>query len=429
MGLRRKGAAFLLAVTVAVLAAVLPVGAEERAGEAVLSLTLQDCYDRALAHTHKLVELDKQFDTLWEQHNDQVEFSRTIQDQMDLLERYRQLYEKIEVGGYTLTVEDQYNLIMYKAMFGERPPEYTPEEMFNKYIKLRDFPHYSLWSAAQNVKTAKEFTAASIKAGVKGLFDSIIDLEETLTLQNGLLVSLMEQNKQISAKFKLGIASELDKYVSDVGIEQQRLTVASLQRSISSLKISLNSQMGLSLNREISLNTNRFGSLPQMKWTLDQHMEKALTNRYEILTSKLDLQVKQREYDILKQYIPYDFHPDHMEAKQALDEKRIAYDEAVETVTQDITQGYKDVLKKRKAVDTAEKKRVNARKNFAAILKQYEKGLMDYAALMNMEVSVTRAEIECKKAARDYNHAFLKLDTACGIGPGYMNSVTNQGGK
>jgi hypothetical protein len=385
-------------------------------------LTLEYFYTKDINKTHQPTVMDQQIDSLWKQENDLMEASNGIQQQLDLLDSYKRLYEKREKGT-TLTFEEQGEFLGYQYMFGLKPPEYNSEEMFNKFIKTRDLPHYSVWAAIQNLKINKDMLLSSVKIGVKQLFDGIIDIQDTLALQEELYGNMQKQNAQMLLKYKSGMVSEINKYISDVSLEKQRLSNEKLKRTLDNLKMSLKQQLGISLKQDIVLKPYDNEKGIKLLSDYPNYLDKALKNRMEIVTSKMDLQVKQREADIIKQYFPNELLSERLEADQALEDKTIAYKDAVNKVTADITSGFKDVqLKKSDFYIAVGKYQSSEKKNKDAEL-QYAKGLISLADFWNVQLAFTQAKLGYNKAMRDYNNALYKLDTACGIGPGYTTGM------
>lgn len=385
-----------------------------------ITFTLDDCMNKAVDYSHQTAVLEQQIEDLWKQQNDLMEMSNAVQQQLDLLARFEGLYEKRE-NGITFTLQEQGEFLGYQYMFGLKPPEYTQAELFNNFIKNRDFPHYSVWATVQNLYTNKTATVASIKMGVKQLFDSATDMQDSLLLQQELYDNMKKQNEQMLAKYKNGLVSEINKYISDVSLEKQRLSIEKLKRSLANMKMSLKQQIGILLQQEIVLDpyNNSKGIKPFN--TYSTYLNQALKNRFEILIAKMDLQVKQREDDIVKQYFTNELLSERMDADQALEEKDIAYKEAVNNVTADISSGFKDVQLKKSNFHISVAKLQNEERRYKDAELKYNKGLISIADLWNAEISSTQARVSYNKAMRDYNNAVYRLDAACGIGPGYTS--------
>lgn len=387
-----------------------------------VTIALDECLTKAVDISNQPELLDKQIKDLWEQENKMMETSNAIQQQLDMLERYKQLYKKWTTGG-TMSPEDQYDLMIYQAMFGERPPEYTSQEIFDKYIRNRDFPHYSIWASAKNLEKNKELAIYTIKTGVKQIFDGIIDLQDALVVQQKLYENMSKQHNQMLLKYKAGLISEIDKYASETSLEKQKLIVDKLKRSLENSRMTLKRQLQIPLKQEISFKSYGNSINNSSELTYQDYLKKALESRAEVLTAKMDLQVKQREDDIMKQYISCEVVDERMEAIQALEDKKIAYTEAVNKVTADITYGFKDVKFKLANMNLSLTKFQSSDRSLKNAQLQYDKGMISLSMLWNVEIENMQAKLTYEKAVRDYNNAVYKLETACGIGPGYKSGM------
>ncbi len=383
---------------------------------AQIVLTLNDCMDRAVEYNHQGAILEQQIDELWKQHNKLFEMSHAIQKQLDTIDRYTKLYEKST--SKSLTIEEQGELLMYESIFGPKPPVYSSSEMFEQFIKNRDFPHYSIWGNIQNLTTSRKLIDTSVKTGVKQLFDGIIDMQDAITLQEQLYDNMKKQNEQMLVRYGKGLISDVDKYISDCSLEKQRLSIEKLKRNIDNMKMVLKQQIGVPLRQEIKLSYNEKKGI-KLANTYATYLKKALDERSEVFIAKMDLQVAQRENDIMKQYITNELLAVRMESDMALEEKRIAYDEAVNNVTLDISSGYKDVQVKLSDFYVSIEQFQNAEKQYKEAEMKYKNGMISLSDIWNFDISYTQAKIGYNKAMRDCNNALYNLETACGIGPGY----------
>ncbi len=384
-----------------------------------LILTLDECMDKAIAYNHHDEILKQQLEDLWEQHNELFAMSHAIQEQLDVLDRYEFLYDK-SIGDLSLTIDEENELLAYQTIFGPKPPVYSSTQMYEQFIKNRDIPHYSVWAAIQNIETSRRVISASIESGVKQIFDGLIDMQDMLTIQEQLYENMKKQNEQMLTRYNKGMVSEINKYMSDCALEKQKLSIDKTKRSIDNMMMLLKQQIGIPLNQEIELSYVKAKGVKQAN-TYNTYLNKALSNRNEILTAKMDLQTTKRENDIMKQYITNELLVERMESDMALDEKQIAYDEAVNNVTLDISYGYKDVQLKFSNFFISIEKLQNAERQYKEAEMRYEKGLISLADLWNVEISYSQAKLEYNRAMRDNNNAVYKLNAASGIGPGYAS--------
>lgn len=412
-----KKLALLLLLLIALLSIPINSNADDSGG---ISLTLEECMDRAVVYSHKVVVLEQQMRDVKKQQKKAQEMSDDIQEYLDSMDSYKRLYER-QKDGDTLTVYEKYELLRYQYTFGFTPQSYPLQEMYEKFIKNRDLPHYSAGASYQNLKTNGDVLSSSIKMTVKQLFDSIVDMQDAIFLQKQLYANMQKQNEIMLVKYNKGQVPEINKYLSDCELERQRLTIQKLNRSLDNMMISIKQQIGVTLQQELVLKYDNTEEIKETK-SYNALLNDALSNRSEVLITKMNLQVKQREDDILKQYFLDGQTIERVDSLTALEEVRIAYDEAVNSVTSDIYSGYSDVKLKQHNLRIAKVRLQNAEQQYKETLLKYEKGLISLTELWNIEITKVQARFDCNKAIRDNNNMVYKLEVASGIGPGYSAS-------
>lgn len=381
-------------------------------------ITLEQAITKTIANSHSLDELDFQINSMWIQRNDLLESAMQIQSVLDDIENYRDLFDR-KNSDEGLSILEQKQLVMYIEIFGPRPPEMSSAELFHTYIKSRDFPSYSIYGAYENACTNRKLTEASIKSGVRKLYDSILDMQDTINLQQQLYDNMLKQHEQLEKKYATGYTSSIEIYLSENSLNQKELDLYKIKRSLENLKMSLKKMMNIPLNEDISFLPYSNTKIYYKQDTYNIYLNRALENRSEILIAKMNLKVKERELSIMKQYITNEQADERIEAQLAYDEKKIAYDEAIGLVQADIYSGYNDVISKKVNIDITKKKYENAQKQYKNEQICYNDGLISNATLINMQIALTQAKIEYNDAIRNYDSALCRLDDASGIGPEY----------
>ena len=125
----------------------------------------------------------------------------------------------------------------------------------------------------------------------------------------------------------------------------------------------------------------------------------------------------------MKQYIRDELSTDRWEAQLSYEEKKMAYDEAIENVKSDIYDAYKSLLQKQEEVRIAQSKKSNAELQYDRTKRLYNAGLISLSDLMASEITLYQEKISLIQTVRDYNFCLYRLELACGIGPGFSNSM------
>lgn len=425
MSAKLKSILLLLITTVLVMSSFnsYAVEADNDSFSELLTLTLNDAVSKGLEYTNRIRVTDRALEDMWEVHVTLTDSSKEIQDHLNRIEDYSRLYDKLHNKHQQLTLEEiqQYSMFMY--MFGPTPPSISREEMFFSYIKNRDFPHYSYWAEVKKATANRDVLIETISLSIRQLYDGALNLQDAQEMQKELLKSMVKQNKMLHLRFEKGLVSKSELDISDINLQQQELNIKKLERSRDNAIMSLKRQTGIPMKQKITLKSYVTGGKIKAPDSYDKYLEKALASRLEVMSVKLDLQVKQRELDIMKQYLTNELLLDRLDAQQSVDEKSLAYNEAVDNVTSDLYEAYKSVLRKQNEIKIAERRKVNAETQLKKAVLQYEQGMIGSDVVSNVETSLCQTKIAYNQTIRDYFYQLYRLELASGIGPGYNLGV------
>lgn len=406
-----------------------------------LVLTLNECIDKAVSNSNQIPGMDITVRSL-ERLKDQLEKGK--KDIENGLVAYQALYlkkaaydarkfilendldgltdaDKLELEAMALSAAEAEMLAQMGTMYGMYgivPPvfSFSESQKFKVLVKGFDFPYYELEAQIHNLGVTKETLKNTVKQGMRQLYDGILSLNEGLTLQEELYRVQEKQNAEMLEKFKEGQVSELDVYTSQTGLEQTRLGIDKTRRTIENMEMTLKRQTGIDITRRIELKPYE-GRIKE-PLSYDEYLDKALEERSEIVTVKKELEVKNKEFDITKQYITDTSSLDWQEAQIGVNEKNLSLVVAVRNVTVDIRTKYNDVLEKKAAIEAARQKEINARNQYAQLMDRYEQGdaSITQLVLLNANVGLIQAETAYKKALRDYDSALYSLELASNEG-------------
>lgn len=389
----------------------------------ILTLTYNDAIDMAEANTHNTTVMDQNIDKLWDAYNAQVSRWNSMNQQLETFTDYEKLYNK-KNSGIALDTLEQLQFNIYVSIFGTTPPQISLVDKYNNYIRVGEFPCFQIYASVENLRTQRKLFKSSLAVGIRELFNSIMELHNELKLQMELYDIMVAQNEQMSKKFDAGLLSEFDRYSSDISLEMQKRRVNILTRNIDNLEMSFKSQIGVPLTQKITLTTGNDKLAVALYSSYSSYLRRALENRSEILIAKMNISVRERELETTKEYLKNDKLTEVIDAQIAFDEMNTELDNAINAVTVDITNGYKDVVSKHNSIRLAISNNNNALKQYNNAEQLYQKGLISHMDFLNYKSALNQAKIDYINAVYQYNNAVNKLDSASGIGPGY----SSQGG-
>ncbi|MCY6485234.1 TolC family protein [Clostridium aestuarii] len=426
-------------------------------------LTKQKSVDMALNDNHKISKLDFMMNSIVRQFNNSKKLSDNMDDILDAIDDYEELYKKnkknldkikeiekeldqIQVleqkqnEGQTLTQEEQekiakkselqaekdklelspkeeVELETYQKMFGSEPPDYTEEEKFQRFIKPRDFTWYALQGAITQLKMAKTCTEEAIKSGVEQIYDGLLAMEDGLKFQQELYDTQNKEYHQLLIKFENGQVSKLERDVAEIELKKLELSISSFEKQVDNMKMILKQQLGLQASQDVEIKEESKFQKKPLKY--DFYLNKALKERAEIESAKIDLDTKQRELDITDDYIDDD-EIEWKEVHKNLTEAQMNLDTAIKSVTKDTRKKYMHMLDAKENIDLKYKNLKNMEKMCKDIKVYYEQGMAPISKLWDTEVGYNNAKVDYIKAIRDYKSALNQLETASGIGSSYL---------
>lgn len=308
---------------------------------------------------------------------------------------------------------------------GMNPSNLSLEEQYIHIVKPLKFQWMELDTSIDNTSMNGAAISNTIKNGVRTIYDNIQSLEDSIKIQDESLI--LQQKKYDTAKLKFdnGQISELDRYSSEVDLKKAALTRDTSVRNKDNLYLLLKRQMGTNLKQDLELKP--YDSTPSDLKLLGsgEYLNKALSNRYEILSAENNLDLKQSEFSIMEDYISYTSSPYYEEAQDSVQECSFALRDAINNVTRDIKLGYADALKKQRAVNSASQKVDSALRRLDEYKLRYQLGAINDTVLKDTEISYEQAQAGYKKAVMDFNTALYKLNMASGIGPSYFSGGIN----
>lgn len=392
------------------------------AGSDVLSISLSDAMRRAKESSTAIEDINDSLEDIWDQRNEMLELKDQMQTALDGLERFEELYNKKYVDKEALTPQETGELTVYQNIYGDKPPEYSNQELLDKYIKNRDFPHYQLWTSYYQLKNQRDLTPIQLEMSVKELYSNVLSLDETLKTQLQYLENLKSQYESAKEKNTLGTISEYNLLKAKNDYLTQELMVKEIERNKTILEFSFKQLIDVPLEQDIVLSSNMANFQQIDLEGLDFYEEQALNNRMEVLNAKAEYEMEKREADIIKEYLSnpltsdrLQYDADAIDAKNALEEAKIA-------VKTDVTTAYFDTLEAKDnyliELDNY-KSGVNDLKDKRQL---YNLGMLDKNSFEMVEFSFTMTKNTLISSRRNYELKYSKLVNASGLGPSVQGS-------
>jgi outer membrane protein TolC len=238
----------------------------------------------------------------------------------------------------------------------------------------------------------------------------VLEYEEKVEIEKISVEQSKENLEMVKNKFSLGDASELDVMQAEVGLSQAELNLTQAENGLTIARMNLNYVLGLPLNLSVKL-TDTF-SLEPLEITLEESIQKALKNRYEITQTqdslefaKLKLSLKQNEYT------------SEIEKKKAeieLEKEEGNLEQVMKTIPLEITSLLLGLKEKEVNVQITKKEAEEKKESYRIAQAQYRAGLITTSDLLDSQIELTQANINALEALFSANLAKRQFIKALG---------------
>lgn len=311
--------------------------------------------------------------------------------------------EKLKEAGYAeddlspkdLSVQDYYDTFQY----GKIMPPIIARDMLSK----------------ANLQREVVFTAIDVK--VKQGYDNLLYAEEGLALTQKLYDTQLKEYNQFLEKYKQGLSSEVEKKVADIGIQKLKLQLENLQRQVDNGKIQFNQAIGVDVSKQFNFTDEKMVYIETKSY--DEYLQSALANRAEILAAKIDIDEKQKNFDIASKYFS-ETELTYVKASKALEQANLNYESLCKQVEMEVQDGYFAVKQKQSEKKLADRKLQQAQNQYNNAKLSYDAGVLSIATLWNAELGVNQAQMNTNKALRDYNNSLYEFEKNCEVGTEYV---------
>lgn len=439
--LKRIGAVVIIILC---LMAYYPMAAALGESDEKIELSTDDASNRALSATHQVSKLSSSISTMRDQNDLSIQAGNGARDALNLYITMKpgEAADILIVSDVLSTPADKaaaqgrllmlngakdglikmgFNMNVIDESIALGDSSIRLKEEYIHIVKAFDFSSMELECSIQNTSLNMSVVQNSIKVSTNSTYENILNLEDSLLLQERLSIIQEKKYSIVKSKYDDGKVSSLDREISESDYKKSILNTDTLKRNIENLYYSIKKQCGISLTYKVILKEYTIPSDIKLL-SYEEYLSKALLNRNEIRAASNTMDLKQREFDITKGYVDSNTI-EYREAEEALTESVFSYQDAVNKVTKDIKSGYSDAIKKQNAVELAKDKETSAKGVYEKVKKQYELGTIPETLLMDTEMSYNQAKSSTIKAERDYKNSLFRLDIASNVGPNYVMGV------
>ncbi len=390
------------------------------AEKSTMTLTLKDATQLAVKNSGQLTRLGKTIKKLRKAYAGSYAMDVLNTDRYIMVDRINELYAKL-TSHKLMSLDEQGELLMlYTVMDGS---DAVKNIKLEPEINTKDFPDAAKCAAIIKSCLNKELSYLSVEDGIRQTFDSILSVRKNTNLaQKSYELQTQRFNKAVK-EHKNGTISEAERLTIETEYKKQGIELSKLKRTLENLEMSFKRQLGISIDTDITLvpyKTNTDYRIDKY----ENYLKRALINRSEITTLKMDLKAAEIELYTFNLIYSFEFSNTELDLYKRNMELQIPnianqIKEKQIEVEQELKSAYADFVDKRKTMENSKMSLESERKSFEASKLLYKSGSlssMDYSAA-TISLEIAQSDFDTK--VRDFDYAIYKFKNSCSIGPGY----------
>ncbi len=390
------------------------------AEKSTMTLTLKEATQLAVKNSGQLTRLGKTIKKLRKAYAGSYAMDVLNTDRYIMADRINELYAKL-TSHKLMSLDEQGELLMlYTVLDGS---DAVKNIKLEPEINQKDFPDAAKCAAIIKSCLNKELSYLSVEDSIRQTFDSILGVTKNINIaQKSYELQNQRFNKAVK-EHKNGTISEAERLTIETEYKKQGIELSKLKRTLENLEMSFKRQLGISIDTDITLvpyKTNTDYRIDKY----ENYLKRALINRSEITTLKMDLKAAEIELYTFNLIYSFEFSNTELDLYKRNMELQIPnitnqIKEKQIEVEQELKSAYADFVDKRKTMDNSKMSLESEKKSFEASKLLYKSGSlssMDYnAAAISLEI----AQSDYDTKVRDFDYAIYKFKNSCSIGPGY----------
>ncbi len=222
----------------------------------------------------------------------------------------------------------------------------------------------------------------------------VLKYEEKMQIEQISVGQSRENLEVVENKFSLGDASELGVLQAEVSLSQAQLNLTKAENDLALARINLNYVLGVDLDLSVRL-TDTF-PLETLEITLQDSIQKALKNRYELVEArdslefaKLKLSLKQNEYTS---------EIEQKKAEIGFEKEKANLEQLTRMIPVEITSSFFDLKEKETTAWISKKQAEEKEESYRIAQAQFRAGLITTADLLDSQIKLTQANVNALEA-------------------------------
>lgn len=388
--------------------------------KSTITLTLKDATQLAVKNSRQLTRLGKTIKDLRRKYEGSYAVDVLNTDRYVMVDRLNELYAKL-TSQKLMSLNEQGELLMLYTVLNDT--EAVKNIKLEPHINSKDFPDAAACAAIVKSCLNKELTYLSIEDSIRQAFDSILSLKQSIYITQKSYELQKQRFNKAEKDLKNGTISKTDRLTIETEYKKQGLELKKLKRTLQNLEMSFKRQLGISLDTDIALVPYKANPVYRID-KYENYLERALMNRYEITSLKMDLKAAEIQLYTFNLIYSFEFSTSELDLYKRNMELQIPginneIKEKQVAVEQELKRAYADLVDKRKTMENSKLSLETKKKSFEASKLLYKAGTLSSLDYNTAGVSVEMAQNDYDTKVREFDYSVYKFKNSYNIGPSY----------
>ena len=263
----------------------------------------------------------------------------------------------------------------------------------------------------KEIEKNRELLNLGIEIETKSLYYQVLVAEKTIEINEGNLTKAKEQLRVINLKFNNGSATKAEILSGEMAVQKAQTELDSSKDDLEVAKLNLLNKIDLSFDTKLVLTDKTLNYVPTVDINLKTALEKAKTDRPEILTALNNLELQKIETHVYTAYYTSNLRQNKA-AVEKLKDAELNIPQAYKNVELDVRKSYLNLVKAERALVNMDET-VKIAKEAARINKLlYENGMVSALNVLEADTQLAQAEIGRYQLLISYNINKLMFDNS-----------------
>lgn len=267
----------------------------------------------------------------------------------------------------------------------------------------------------KEIEKNRELLNIGIEIATKSLYYQVLVAEKTIEVNEGNLSKAEEQLRVINLKFNNGSATKAEVLNGQMAVQSAQTGLDSSKDDLEITKLDLLNKIDLPFDTDITLTDKELNYVPTVDINLNAALEKAKTDRPEILTAQNNLDLQKIETHVYTSYYTSNLR-ENKAAVEKLKDAELNVPQVNKDVELDVRKSYLSLVKAERTLVNMDKT-VELAKEASRINKLlYENGMAASTDVLVADTNLAQAEIGRYQLLVSYNISKMMFDNSNLIG-------------